>query len=102
MLKDEIAGLSDDEIEPRLLLSLSRLHLTLGEESRSLALYLRAASFTDQNRGYYTDLGHCASQLFRHATSSDFAQAIAQAVDGMLQLCPFPQDVLRALGRPLL
>lgn len=102
VLKGEIAGLSDDEIEPQLLLSLSRLHLMLGEESRSLALFQRAASFTDQNRGYYTDLGHLAFQLCRHAPSTEYAQAIAQAVDGLLQLCPFPQDMLRALGRPLL
>lgn len=101
VLKGEIAGLSDDRIEPRLILSLSRLHLTIGEESRSLALFQRAASFTAQNRGYYTDLGHCAFQLCRQATSPDFAQAIVQAVDGLLDRCPFPQEMLRALGRPL-
>lgn len=99
ILKHEIARLPDDQIEPRLLVALSKLYLAIGDEARSLEMFQRAALFTDQNRGYFTDLGSCAVLLCRENASAEFAQAIANATDGLLVVCPFPEDLLRALGR---
>jgi hypothetical protein len=99
MLLAEISRLPDDEIEPRLLLALSRFYQRIGKEDRSLSMFRRAAQFTDQNRGFYTDLGFCAVELCRESASAEFTRETTKAAEKLLNVCPFPEDLKLALGR---
>lgn len=99
MLLAEISRLPEDEIEPPLFLALSRLYQRIGREDRSLTMFRKAAQFTDQNRGFYADLGFCVLQLCQESTSTEFAREIMQAAEKLLSVCPFPEDLMLALGQ---
>jgi hypothetical protein len=99
VLKTELSSLSTEELEPRLLLALSKLHQSTGEEKQALAMFQKAATFADQNRGYYSDLGYCSVQLFRESKSEEFRLAVRSSVQELLEVCPFPDDLERAFGQ---
>jgi hypothetical protein len=99
ILKLEIRSLPDDEeLEPVTLLALSKFHQSIGDETRALALFRRAASFDDQNRGYYTDVGFCSSELCRASANEEFCAGIKESINELLKICPFREDLERALG----
>jgi hypothetical protein len=98
VLKMETKSLPEERLEPRLVLELSRLFLSVGDEHRALAMFKRAASFVDQNRGYYSDIGYCSKDLCRESESEDFRLAVQTTVQVLLEACPFPDDLQRALG----
>jgi hypothetical protein len=99
VLKTEIRSHPAEELEPRLLLALSKLNQATGDEDQALAVFQKAATFADQNRGYYSDLGYCSVQLFRESKSEDFRLEVRTAVEKLLEVCPFPEDLQRAFGQ---
>lgn len=99
VLKMEIRHLPDETLDPKLLLALSKLYQLVGDDHRALAVFERAAAFTDQNRGYYSDLGFCSMQLCRESTSEEFSLEVGNATERLLSVCPFREDLLKALGR---
>ncbi|OZA10768.1 MAG: hypothetical protein B7Y02_09985 [Rhodobacterales bacterium 17-64-5] len=98
VLKAEIARLTDDELEPRFLLALSKLYFSIGDEDRSLAMFRKAAKFVDQNRGYYSDIGFASVHLCRGSASEEFRSGIESAVQELLSVAPFREDLRRSLG----
>jgi hypothetical protein len=99
VLKMEIRSLTTEENEPRLLLALSKLYQAIGDEPRALATFQRAATYVDQNRGYYTDIGHCSELLCRESASEEFRGEVRSSIQRLLKVCPFGEDLRRALGQ---
>jgi hypothetical protein len=97
ILKMEIKSLADEELEPTLLLELSKLYQSIGDEPSALAAFQRAAAFVDQNRGYYSDIGYCSQVLRRESASEEFRLEVENAVQRLLKICPFSEDLERAL-----
>ena len=99
MLKMEAGQLPTDTLEPRLLLELSKFYQSIGDEHRALDLFQRATTFGDQNRGYYSDIGSCSVQLCRESTSEEFRVEVKSAIQRLLNVCPFRDDLKRSLGQ---
>jgi tetratricopeptide (TPR) repeat protein len=98
VLKTEIRSLPDDELEPRLLIALSKLLQAIGDEDQALTIFQKAATFADQNRGYYSDLGYCYVQLLKESKSEELRLGVRSAVEKLQEVCPFPEDLQRAFG----
>jgi hypothetical protein len=99
VLKMEVKSLPDEKLEPTLLLELAKLYQCIGDEPHALVTFQRAATFIDQNRGYYSDIGYCSEVLCRESSSEDFRLEIRSAVQILLEVCPFRDDLQRALGQ---
>lgn len=98
-MKSELAALNDNDVnEPRLLLSLAKFYQCINDEERSLALFQRAALHSDQPKGFYTDIGHCAVFLYRSSISRDFSEGIKASMTSLASVCPFPECLQQAIG----
>jgi TPR repeat protein len=99
ILRIELKSISEyQELEPRLLLALSKLHQSIGDEELALVLFRKAAEYKDQNRGYYSDVGFCSAELFRASASEEFRAGVKEAIQELLKVSPFRDDLRQALG----
>jgi hypothetical protein len=85
-------------LEPKLLLSLSKLLQSIGDEDAALTLFQKAAGFVNQKRGFYTDIGSWLSELSRSSKSNKLRAGVKEALRELLSVCPFREDLLRVLG----
>lgn len=98
VLKMETKSIPDENLEPSLLLALSKFYHSIGDEHRALVMFQRATAFVDQNRGYYSDIGYSSVRLCEESASEEFRLGIKNAIQELLDVCPFEEDLRRALG----
>lgn len=99
VLRKEVTTLSAESMEPALLLELSKFSQIVGDNRQAISFFERAAAISDQNRGYYYNVGYCSVQLTKNIESEDFRLMVREAIQRLLEICPFPDDLNRGLGK---
>jgi len=99
VLNEEIRSLRIAQLDPRFLIALSKFNQTVGDEHLALSLFKRAATFIDQNRGFYSDIGFCSVHLCRESKSEEFCAEVRNTTQKLLDVAPFHEDLRRALGQ---
>ncbi|PZQ96169.1 MAG: hypothetical protein DI533_17180 [Cereibacter sphaeroides] len=99
ILQMELKSVNDGvALEPRFLLSLSKLFQLMNDHTRAATFFAEAAASLDQSRGYYIDLGSSAKELYQSTTSEELREGIRTAIQELVAIGPFPDELTKAVG----